>query len=377
MLGSVDFINRNVISGWVFGDLEQLSLIVDGIRLSEIVFRRLPRPDVNKVYPDKASTGFQIESPKEILDGRAHSISVMAFNDHLENSPKKFRFLDNKVLFIHAPKTGGTSVIESLRYQKSLNGEDHIQKFGFSPVVEKLGSGGDSLVGRFDKIRLQRRFKNENIIDKSSEWLAGHVTPLAARKIINEYLLGQGFKNYQLSFFSDFNYHNKSEMAGFGLYSLVRNPIDQLISHLNWFHEIFFGRDPSFLFAHPIDDIGKISFYIRNLEKSIPSTLSKLINLKMLNYQSRHIAPRLVLDPQYKTAINCLKGYRFVGRLESIDLLIRKITYDENEWPVTKANITNYKYYTWNDFDPYLKDFIHKKMDSDFLLYEAVKDRFG
>jgi hypothetical protein len=377
MVGVLDQINRETISGWIFGDVNSLHIEIDGRLRLDIVIKSVERKDVVDAYPDRSTTGFEISSPLDIVDGRLHEISLCIDARPLENSPKKFRYIDRKILFVHIPKTGGSSVIDSLSHYKSSKGEDHIQRYIFSQTEQRVGVADADRIGWFEKLRINRQYKEDNKIEKDLIWLAGHVSPFQAKKIINSYYYKNEIRNLPLFFNGEYQYKTPSAIAGFELFTMVRNPIDQLISGLNWFYEIYHGRDPDFFYEHNLRDIGRISFYIANMDKTMPNILSKILNLNMLNSQCRYIAPKLFLEHEERVALDCLRPYKFVGRSENMDSFIKEITYPENDWPLFRTNPTLTKNTSWDDLDGNLKNFLYKRMKPDFLLYEAVQNNFS
>jgi hypothetical protein len=145
MEGVLDFINKEMISGWVFGELKNLKLKIDSRFMLDLKVKSINRPDVENTYPNKQSTGFEIETPREVIDGSPHLIELFIGKNKLENSPKTFRYTDEKILFIHIPKTGGSSVVDSLRMHKSQNGSALISNLLLDPVKENYGFRKDGL----------------------------------------------------------------------------------------------------------------------------------------------------------------------------------------------------------------------------------------
>jgi hypothetical protein len=165
-------------------------------------------------------------------------------------------------------------------------------------------------------------------------------------------------------------------IEGFKVISMVRDPISQLISGLNWFFEIQ-NRGSKFLYDHQISELAKISFYNLETSKSDLSILSKVLNLNALNTQTSFISPALFLNPTKKNALNDIKKFYYIGRMENISEMVKKITYPTNDFPIFHTNSSEYKHYSMDDLKGPLKDYIYKKMKPDFVLYDAVNEHFG
>ena len=122
--------------------------------------------------------------------------------------------------------------------------------------------------------------------------------------------------------------------------------------------------------------MAKISFYLSRFEKSSIAFLSQILNLNLLNSQCHFLAPRLLIDQSYKTAVSEINKFFYIGRTDNLGELVRRVTYAENEFGVSLTNNTVNKKVSWDDFDSYLKNFLYKRMKPDFLLYESVRDKF-
>lgn len=173
---------------------------------------------------------------------------------------------------------------------------------------------------------------------------------------------------------SEFNF--KEKIYDFKVFSLVRSPMECLVSQFNWLNEIP-NRGDNFLLNHNMEDLAKISYYLSCPDNSWTSTLSRILNLNMLNSQSSQIASQLLIDPTSENALKEVKKFCYIGRTETLKDFIKKITYPEFDFPANHSNKTTRPYLNFDELDAPLKNFIYKKMKPDFLLYEAVHEHFG
>jgi hypothetical protein len=380
MRGYIDQINRETISGWIFGRISLLEVEIDGYRQLDIEIRYIERQDVMHAYPDRVCTGFEISTPLTILDGRLHEVILSVAGVGLENSPAKFRYVDKRILFIHTPKTGGSSINDALRFYKSNQGKSHIETLEFSPLIELLGVGKVRDIPRPISRKINHKFVRNNLLHTNTQWLSGHVSPQIAHILINKFsgtTMGLA-KSYAIKKFTSIYSHSFNKtIEGFDVIGCVRNPITCLISHLNWHAEIYEGRSPDFFYDHNVVDMGKIAFYVAKFEKNSLNYLSQILNLNLLNTQCRFIAPNLIIEPTPQVARKEIQKFSFVGRLENAAELVRKVTYQENTFGVFHSNKTNIKKILWEDFDPSLKNFLYRRMKPDLLLYDTVCEYFG
>jgi hypothetical protein len=370
MRGCLDQVNRETISGWIFGDLKDLIIEIDGERYCTLDIKTIARPDVLKVYKEGPVSGFIFETPAVMNNGKLHTISIKHNSKNLNNSPNFYRNKGNKLFFIHIPKTGGTSLINCMRLHKSATGLDHVEGLLFSPKTQVAPEAWNSLT-TLKKISLNKNFIKDNKIDRDVNWLAGHVYPYNARNILNKFYY---FKEYR-NIINIKRYNNK--IYDFELISMVRNPIHQLLSQLNWYYEIYQGRHKNFLYEHTVEDIGKISFYISHLERNAPSILSQIINLNLLNAQCKYINPEIIIDSSDKNVREHVKQFNYIARCENFSESLRNIIHKDFNFDVSKLNITNHNNIDWNDLDSNLKNFIYKRLSPDFILYNMVCEVFG
>jgi hypothetical protein len=248
----------------------------------------------------------------------------------------------------------------------------------FSPVVELVGEAQSSSIPKSAVKLIEQEFLIRNQIKKDIPWLSGHISPRSAHILINKFSNENNFKNVLLKKFTKpYSYDFNKTIKNYDVIGCVREPMSYLISQLNWYSEIYKGRDPEFFYRHNVIDMARISFYLSKFEKSSIGFLSHILNLNLLNSQCHFIAPRLIINQDYKTALSEVKKFAYVGRTENLTQLVKKATYSENEFAIFHTNSTKFKEITWDDFDPFLKDFLYKRMKPDFLLYEAVQNTFS
>lgn len=158
-------------------------------------------------------------------------------------------------------------------------------------------------------------------------------------------------------------------------FTLLRDPIKQLISHYNWLIEIYHRRG-RFYEGHP-DHIKEISESIRKSDNTSPSqviTQLKAFSRLFLNQQSR-----IVLSSHSKTLTNAeftegLKAYEMVATEGQFSHLIYQMTGRAENGRIRK-NVSKYH------FDPSvfesaeLRAFLAENHAADIALYRYVVER--
>jgi hypothetical protein len=356
--------------------VKNIKLKVDGKEIHNLNVNSVQRGDVEKVYPGKKCSGFEIFAPKIISNGEVHQIELFVNKTPLEHTPKEFRYVDNKVLFIHIPKSGGSSIEEVLYMHKSRDGSKHIENLLLNTFTENYGFKSNIFFNNRELKRFEKKADEKKYGSLQKKWLTGHITPLNAAKLLSKYYSNNKLRNFLLSRKKNTSFEFDQIIEDFRIFSMVRNPINCLISNINWLNEIPVRSD-QFLLNHNMEDMAKISFYVSRQDRSWIETLSKILNLNLLNTQSKYIAPSLLLEPTKTNALKEIKKYSYIGRLEDPMPLIKKITYPENTFDLAHVNKTTAPFIHFDDLEKPLKDFIYKKMKPDFVLYEAVNEYFG
>lgn len=259
---------------------------------------------------------------------------------------------------------------------KSEHSSNHIEFLLNNIYSEYGGYQTKALFGNKSFKKEIKDFERSKKIPSDVDWLAGHIDPLNAARIIYKYHSKNTIKNFFLERKKRAEFNFDKTIGGFEVFSMVRNPMDNILSGLNWFNNVYSWGEDKF-YNHHLPDLQKMSFYLSRQDKSIPDILSKILNLGMLNNQSKIIAPNLIVTPDKKTAITAIKQFQYIGRLENFSEMIKKITYPGNNFDLLRSNITTEKLYTLDDISGSLKNFLYEKMKPDLILYETVCEYFG
>jgi len=209
---------------------------------------------------------------------------------------------NNKIFFLHIPKTAGTSINEML-------------------------------VREFDKNRVQFHIESDRVnqfknIDCSRyDLLSGHVRL--------------------------FEIENYFQIENFLRITLVRDPFHQLISHINWMKYIGqFPRNLKYFGLHESIrllsiQMAKVNFLkLSSIEvffKNLPDVGYALFDNCQTKYLMNSIVPdKLNLEDAHK-AISTLDSFDIIGRLEQLDVFIdevnRKMNW-EKEMNIERKNVS-------------------------------------
>jgi len=257
-----------------------------------------------------------------------------------EYYPNNFRFYHcsavtkKKIFSLHIPKTAGSSLNQMLF--------DHFKK-------KKV------------KIHIESDRKNNysSVKPDKLDFISGHIRLYDA---INQ-----------------FSFNN------FLRVTLLRNPYDQLVSHINWLRFIGTNPDSDYFKAHsePIQELSLLTkHYNFEQTKEVESFIDQLPPLGhrlFNNCQTRFLlnkeSPEIVPGKSAKEAIETLHYFDVIGTVEQLDLFMQKI-YQKMNWgkpeKILKTNELNNRYKLQKESDD-LKKVLSPLFKEDQVLYDYVK----
>lgn len=228
--------------------------------------------------------------------------------------------------FVHVPKTAGSTVNGYLS-QLSPNGREHCE----------------GILQNDDKFRRECNRR---------DWVSGHANYC-------EVML-------RLAAVTD---------RPIRMFTCVREPTKQLMSHYNWLIEIF-RRGETFYNSHP-RVIKVISKRIREADNSNPNAIiANLLSAPFLflNLQSRYVLGNRFPWNQGKI-FQRLDDYEFIGHEGTLAALIEKIT---GSTPVMEKNFNESRYHfdTQVFEEPELKKFVKYNNSLDLILYDLIRENY-
>lgn len=233
-----------------------------------------------------------------------------------------------KIFFLHVPKTGGSSISEMF---ESNHENAHCERF-FYPNLE---SGYDD---DFDQI-------------KKFDFMSGHIRLKSFVERLNT-------KDYFV-------------------FTFIRNPLEQFISHFNWLYEIR-NKTEDFFNNHP-KRIKKISDDIFNLDLEDINNVINLLEKYIIfqNHQSKHIL--------INNDIKSLKYYDYIGDTNNIKNDINNIFSMQNikkkkdhDHKFKDIKNKNYNYVVNKEYfksSNVFMDFYYDYNSKDEALYKHIKNQ--
>ncbi|MGB3404536.1 MAG: hypothetical protein WBA77_17765 [Microcoleaceae cyanobacterium] len=331
------------LSGWVVGKTSA-AVAIELVKNNQVILEepiKIHRPRVAQRYPQipgSQKSGFQISislsevafSSSEINlkvvlgDTKRVAIAIMSCESRQQDYQKK-------TFFIHVAKTAGSSFNQFLRTH--FRGDDHCEKY--------RNNGQQAQFKEIDKLR-------------SLDYISGHLT----------------YKEFKRDF----------KREDYFLVTLLRNPIHQVISHLNWVYHVGEDVDSDFFKSHPRHDQDIIlSVRQKNLSnpKEVIQALSEHKGL-FLNNQSRYFQTQNKLNE--KNIIENLSNFDLVGLTEEYKYFI--LSYIEMQ----KMNIKpNFDFQNRNNspvvnpeslsYNPEFLEFINEYNSVDIKVFRYFKEQ--
>lgn len=232
------------------------------------------------------------------------------------------------IVFIHIPKTAGTTVNHILA-QSGQSGQDHFQNWFNRPLEasKKLAS---------------------------LEWVSAHA----------------GFKHMR----SIIAQHSARHMR---FYSAMRSPVSQIASHYNWLIEIF-HKSTTFYEGHP-QSIKDISDRIRLTDNADPSAVIEQIKLAkglFLNQQSRILLGEDASRLSEEQILNRLQVYEFVATEQTLSVLVEKMT--GRTFPdLSHENKSGYHFNPAVFRTPEMQEFLNQHHKTDIFVYDLLMRHGG
>lgn len=229
------------------------------------------------------------------------------------------------IVFVHVPKTGGSTVNKVL-WSCSHRGRGHCEE------IPRL-----------------------NFPDAASrnDWLGGH-------------LPRDKFATSLISLYRPLEY-----------FTIIREPVSQLISYLNWYYEIY-NRGPIFFLAHPHDQQLR-SAEVRATDFSKTSSIIALLRRYrgyFLNVQARMILGNDCAKIPGSEVARRLEAYTFVATNENLSALYPAFGFAHLPTHINelRENAARKYYFDTTLFQSQeILDFLAQHHSHDFRLYNCVR----
>ena len=292
LLGYFDSIIGNRIVGWAkYAESEEeveVSVRIGDFSTSTIA-NKYREGLKNKGIHSTGCCAFDFDIGDFLPEGKnSVEIDVSVNGKNLKNSPKIHYYGSEnmerkKLALIHIPKTAGTSINGWLE-----------SKLNPSLCINHLES--------------KRELQSKNILD-NYDFVSGHL-----------------------------NYGNFARLLsdGFKIAVVLREPMQQLISHINWVWYISSDEESSFFLNHP-KEIKELSLRIRSLNFEKPADLQVFVSelsdvgISLFdNCQTRYLmehnksGKRLKVD-DLKNAISNLERVDFVGQTDNLQPFVEQV----------------------------------------------------
>lgn len=344
---SIDVFNNRYIAGWFlhFFKKEQAIKVrfVSGQRVIGEVTANQYRKDVElaKVHPT-GFCGFDFNFPSDVDITMHHNLDI-----HIDGQEKPFVKLKTttlpksvnqalpQILFMHIPKTAGTSFNSFMRMHVPFDAASHhIENYSKS---------------QYPALAEEKRY------------LAGHLRIEMIKKYFN--------------------------MVEFDCYSIVRNPYEHLHSHLNWLKGIAVHKGSAFFQRHG-KEVQQLAIKISELDFTDVCEVKRFVfglqgfELDFFdNCQTRYFLdyrPKKVFRGDVQHTLHNLDLFKYIGLTEKYERFKSVISssYDlpKVSLPVVFNKTLHPPLYDCSCDD--MKEVLYPLVHTDLLLYSTIKNKF-
>lgn len=168
--------------------------------------------------------------------------------------------------------------------------------------------------------------------------------------------------------------------------TVVREPWDYLISHLNWIarlakpeNKVIFNRRPECVQKLAIK-IFECDFSYQLATEEFLHSLTQWESALLINSQTRYLAIDSVNETarisNVESALDCLRKFEYVGEVSRIDEFFRKIALDigkTNSKPISENKL--YDKHGLGEVSKQSKECLSTLIDADLLLFENSKQQ--
>jgi len=339
---AIDFINSERVSGWAFLKIKKrhplaLKFYLDKDYLGEISADE-SRQDLKdqSLHPD-GQCGFTFTFPTGTDFSGSKYLHIYGSDGKpfcsvaAETIPQIFSDNLPKILFMHIPKTAGTSFNSYVR-QRYPDGSTAIH-------IESLPAGtyGDLV--------------------KEKSYLAGHFRVETLR--------------------------NQFDLPSFSLYTILRQPHRHLHSSFNWLRGAAASPKGSSFLNHPdyMQNLGnKLNNPNTDMKTTLKSLVSDLDGMEVELYdnrQTRHFLdyrPARVTEKDLERALENFSLFTDIGVTERYDAFLERfckryqLPFFKQEMPLNRSKYR--KLYDVDDLE--MQEILHPLVDYDLRLYEAA-----
>lgn len=344
---SIDAFNCRYIAGWIFHSCKRTSplrlhFVSGSERIGTIVANQLRKDVQHHTIHPSGLCGFDFNFPSGIDLRRNKTLDL-----YLDNRSRPFKRLSTKslhapdskslppILFMHIPKTAGTSFNTFMRMHIQADGvENHIEQFPHDRYT---------------------------ILGMKKNYLAGHL-PIGT------------LKHY-------------FRLTKFDCFSMVRHPFHHLHSHLNWLRGIAANPRGEFFKQHN-KTVQQLALKVRTLDfKNLAQVKNFVISLKAYeldffdNCQTRYFLdyrPVKVSQSDFQQTVENIALFKHIGLTEQYGRFRDCISALYNLPVVSVPKKLNRAMFP-RLYDPEssaFQEIFYPLVHADLLLYEYIRNRF-